>query len=1057
MVSRIAVITCALLLTADLPADEMRSVEFEVDEATWMSLDVSPDAQTVVFDLLGDIYRLSMDGGRAVRLTSGPGFDSQPVFSPDGKKIAFISDRSGNDAIWIAGADGFNPQQLTFDPVRFTSPEWTPDGDYILVSRGKRVFELWMYHVLGGAGVRLTHAKDHAATPLSEQRNALGAVMSADGRYLYYTLMPGFIHWDARFPLCEIVRRDLTDGVESVVVSAQGSAFRPMLSPDGESLVYGTRLGSGTALRVRNLMTGADRQLIFPVERDAQEGQVDSDLLPRYTFTPDSRSILVSRKGKINVLDAASGKSRVLPFAARVQQSLSPLLRTRVPLHDDPATARLIMAPRLSPDGDYLAFSAFAHLYVMKFPGGKPRRVTRESAGEYQPVWSADGNWLAYVTWRHGQGAINKIRMDASGGNPVQLTSIPAFFRDPVWTPDGQRILAIRGNAYERLYPHAISLQGAVGISDLISVSTSSDSIRVIAAVGDSQRPHFADNSERVYLSSQGRLISLRMDGSDLRDHLMTGYSADGRSKLNGHGIELAVRADGKWVLVRAGGQLHLMTAPKTGSQVEMNVDIPAGPHMQLSRYGADYFSWENNGSTIMWSVGSTVFRVSFDSIMEAILSGQTEPLLAEETPVKVRHDRREPKEPLLLSGGRVITMRGDEILERGDVLVDGGRIAAVGPADIGAPPAGLRVIDISGLTVIPGFIDVHAHWGPIRPDVLDDRLWTFEANLAYGITSSLDVQGFSHDIFGYRDLLEAGVTLGPRGFSTGPGVMGSLHLSSREEVFNVLAKYRRYYGTSNLKSYYPGNRQVRQWIAEACQELGLMPTAEGAASSKLILTHVLDGFASNEHNLPVTPLYEDVVKLLARSQTAINPTFVVAGGGPVAKNYYLTHHDIHDDEKVNRFVPRHVVDSVSSRLSWYRNSEYVFPAMAADMLRIADAGGIVGIGSHGELAGLSYHWEMWSLSHGGWSPMRILRSATLDGARIIGRDSDLGSIEPGKLADLLIFDADPSADIRNTSRLQWVMRNGELYDARTLNQIFPIQQALPPPPFRSDPPPRPH
>jgi WD40 repeat protein len=306
-----------------LPLKPARKVEFTTDEGTWMSLDISRDGKTIIFELLGDLYTLPIEGGEAKLLMGGLPFDSQPRYSPDGKWIAFISDRDGSENVWLAKADGSEPKQLSKDKHGvFASPSWTPDGQFVVVSRCTELpfapFELWMYHIKGGAGVQITKYRAKPDQPRDQWFNAVGAAASPDGKYLFYTHRDkGFNPYNVVFPLSQIVRRDRRTGDEDTITDAQGSAFSPMLSPDGQKLIYGTRHETETGLRIRDLATGEERWLKYPVDRDDQESLYSRDFLPGYAFTPNGKEVVVAYGGKFHRVNASTGGASEIPFTQK--------------------------------------------------------------------------------------------------------------------------------------------------------------------------------------------------------------------------------------------------------------------------------------------------------------------------------------------------------------------------------------------------------------------------------------------------------------------------------------------------------------------------------------------------------------------------------------------------------------------------------------------------------------------------------------------------------------------------------------------------------------------
>lgn len=1032
----------AAALTASVAAaaaatEPARTLDLTVREGTWMSVDVSPDGKTVVFDLLGDLFTVPIEGGPAQRLTSGPAFDGQPRYSPDGAWIAYTSDAGGSENLWIMKADGSEPRALTRDRDRgFASPSWTPDGEYVLVSRGTggvNVHEVWMYGVKGGSGVRL-------ATSGEQRWNFMGAVAAPDQSYLYYARRKGAFSWAPTFPLWQIVRRNQDSGEEEMVTSRPGSAFSPVLSHDGKTLVYGTRQDSETGLRLRDLRSGEERWLKYPVQRDDQEARGTRDLIPGYAFTPDDSELVLSFGGRIWRLAVATGETREVPFQARVAMDLTPRLHFESRVEQGPVRARLIQWPRLSPDGRRLVFSALGHLYAAGADGRNPVRLTREHDLEFQPAWSPDGAHVAYVTWSSGGGHVWKVRADGRSA-PQRLTTLAGYYHAPAWSPDGSRILVVRGSTRARL--EALDGLAESEPEDLVWVPAQGGEPVTLAPAGGANWPHFGVARDRVYLSSGRGLESMRLDGTERRILLkVTGKGMAGAAGPT-PADELRISPDGQRALVLVNNQLYQLELPGTlGDTLTVDVSAPPVELRQVSDLGADYFSWSGDGKAIVWSLGSSVFRQP----ASAPLAGQ-EPGPAgkayEETALVVEAPRDVPAGTVLLRGAKVITMRGDEVIPDADILVTGNRIAAVGARGEVAVPAEAEVVDIAGKYVMPGILDIHEHWSELPVGLVDRQSWPMLANLAYGVTATRDPQSRTLDLFLYQDLAEMGEIVGPRMFTTGPGIFSKTPLRSYEDVANVMTRYQKYYRTNMVKAYNVGDRQLRQWVVKAAGEQGLMPTTEGAMDLKLNLTHALDGFSGNEHSLPVFPLYQDVVELFAQSGIYYTPTLVLSYGGPLGENFFYESTEVHGDPKLQRFVPQHVLDSRTLRRSWYHPREHVFPKLAEAAAAIARAGGRVCVGGHGQFHGIQAHWEMWALASGGMTSLEVIRAATLHGAEAIGYAQDLGSLEPGKLADLIVLDADPLADIHNTRSISYVMKNGRLYSAGTLDQVWPARQEM--------------
>ncbi len=736
-----------------------------------------------------------------------------------------------------------------------------------------------------------------------------------------------------------------------------------------------------------------------------------------------------------------------IPFTANVSVKVNPTVHFEYKVEDGPdVTARLVRWPKLSPSGTQVAFTAFNKIWVQDLPSGEPRRLTEDKdVGEFMPAWTPDGKEIVYVTWTGTGGSVMKVRVD--GGKPMRLTRSNAFYSDPAVTLDGERIVFTMGSAIDRMFSiepdvwHEGILPGTgdemVGAlfalmgRELVWMPIYGGKPTTIGPARGSS-PHFVKGQpERVYLSFFGffgSLTSVRLDGLDRKTHV----------RVTGGAQSVAMSPDGTSAFVSARGRHYIVTIPPSGGQT-LTFSLPGGPApvKKMSEHGGDYLAWSADGRSVTWSWGATFYVQDVKS---------DEP---HETEIVVEMTRAKPEGRVVLSGARIVTMNGDEVIASGDIVITCNRIVAVGPKGKVERPAGAKVIDVTGKTIIPGFVDIHAHMRPPR-DVLQLQNWTYLANLAYGVTTTRDPQSMTTDVFSYMDLMDTGQMLGPRIFSTGPGVLRpgvlfSSGVTDKDATFRYIKRYRDAYNSQTLKQYLAGDRIVRQWIAMACREYGLTPTTEGGGDLKLNLTHMFDGYSGHEHSLPVHPLYRDVTEFVARTKTFYTPTLLVAHGAPWTENYFFQHTDVHGDMKLRRFIPHALIDEMTRRRGqWFLLEEYGHEGIARGLRDVVRAGGRVCLGSHGQLQGLGAHWEIWAMQSGGMTEHETLKCATIFGAEAIGLASDLGSLEAGKLADLIVLDENPLDDIRNTNTIRYVMKNGELFLGDTLDQVWPVEKKLP-------------
>ncbi len=1113
-----------------LPLKSARTHSFTTSTGTWISLDVSPDGQTIVFDLLGDLYTLPIGGGTATRLTSGMAYDAMPRFSPDGKRIVYVSDRSGGDNVWIQSLDGKDTVQVTKgNNAEFISPEWTPDGKYVVVSRNGSLFgtaKLFMYHVDGGNGMTL------GTTP--PQVKQLGAAFGKDPRYVWFADRDGDWSYNAVGPQYQLGVYDRETGKTARMSTRLGSAFRPALSPDGKWLVYASRHEIKTGLRLRNLESQAEEWLAFPVQRDDIESRAPLDAYPGYSFTPDSRAVVVTYGGEIWRVPVDKTAPTKIPFTAKVDMEMGPEVKFTYRVDTaSTLTAKQIRDIHPSPDGKQLAFSALDRVYVMDWPGGTPRRVSTADIGEFGPTWSPDGKSLAWTTWNDTRGGdIVRATWDATRRTWTSQTVTMArgLYSDLAWSPAGDRIVATRAAARE-LQEAGGAFWGAAA-SDLIWVPASGGAATLIMPSGGVGNAHFTTDATRIFAySGREGLVSFRWDGTDMKSHLkVTGpmppgfggqLTLDGqmvrnmaRNTLGGRAARpmmgdenyqghlgddtepappqappaglVMMAPKGDQALAMVGMDFYTITVPQVGAAPPtVSVAAPgaaAVPVKKLNEVGGEFPIWSSDGRKVMWALGNALWTYDLDrsKVVEDSLKADAKAKAAmpkdttvkpdttkkaptgykpDEVRVAVTATRDIPRGVAVLRGGRAITMKGNEIIENADIVVRDNRIVAIGARGSVTIPSGAREINVTGKTIIPGFVDTHYHPQWLTPQIHNTQTWQYLTTLAYGTTTTRDPQTAVTDFMTYGDRVETGEMVGPRIYTTGPGVFLGEMIRDSAHAEQVLKRYSDYYRTGTLKMYMTGNRQQRQWVIMAAKKLGIMPTTEGGLDHKLDITHGIDGYPGVEHTIPITPKYNDVFEWYKGTQTLNSPTLIVAYGGPFGENYWYTNENLVGDAKLRRFT--HPVDfdgKVRRRGSggggspgpggWFLKEEYSFFQHAQDVAKTVQSGGRIGAGSHGQLQGLGMHWEIWMLQSGGLSTHDALRVATIFGAEGIGMGQDIGSLEAGKMADLLVLDRDPLADIRNTNSISKVMVNGRLFDGNTLDEEWPRQRKLPPMPW---------
>lgn len=1014
--------------------EPITTANFTVDEGTWMSLDVSPDGKSIVFDLLGDIYSLPISGGEATLLAGGISYEVQPRFSPDGKKIAFSSDRDGGDNIWIMNSDGSDAKALTKESDRLlNNPVWTPDGQYIIARKHYRntrslgAGEMWMYHVGGGAaGMQITKRRNW-------QHSSGEPWVSPDGHWVYFSedIRPGQT-WEyngnPNTAIYVIKRIHLVNGDIETVASGIGSSVRPQVSPDGKTLAFVRRVRENTVLFLQDLATGKEWPLFDGLSKDAQETWAIHGIYPNFNWTPDGKNIVFYAKGKLAKIEVSSKKVSPIPFSAKVSQKLTDAVLFPQAVAPDQFDVKMIKQLAVAPDQKTIAFQALGYIYVRNMSNGKVSRVSSDQdVFEFYPNFSPDGNSIVYTTWNDQKfGTVRTIKLN--GKDKKEIVSQPGHYIRPSFSADGKTVV------YQRI--------GGDGLRNPIH-SRETGIYIVSANGGQSQRvvksgsnPQFNKNGNRLFVTGfeDGKvaLLSYDLTGNDKLVHFTTE-----------NGNQLMVSPDEQWIAYNERYNVYIAPFLKTGQPIHLSPTTTAHPFKKVSSNTGDYITWSKNSKSLHWLLGPELFTRSVEETFEW-LGGKKESLKSKPDSAGVfigwKEKTHVPEGIIAFTGARIITMKGDEVIENGTMIVNNNKIEAIGSSTSIAIPKNAKVIDVKGKTIMPGMVDVHAHMGHGSSGMTPQNNWQQLANLAFGVTTTHDPSNSTEMVFSASELQKAGLITAPRIYSTGTilyGAEGSFKaiVNSFEDAKKHMERLKAV-GAFSVKSYNQPRRDQRQMFIKAARELEMMVYPEGGSMLFANLSQVVDGHTGIEHSIPVSPLYKDVLTMWSHSKTAYTPTLIVSYGGQWGEEYWYAKTNVWENERLLNHVPREIVDSRSRRRTLAPDTEYNHIDNAKATADLVRNGVKVQLGAHGQLQGLGAHWELWMFVQGGMTPLEAIRCATLFGAEYIGMEKEIGSLEVGKLADFVVMDKNPLENIQNSQEISYVMINGRLLDTKTMDEV---------------------
>ena len=1027
------------------PPFKLNEVAISTNETTWSSLDVSPNGKFMIFDMLGDLYKVDIKGGNATPLIQDFAWNIHPAISPDGKQVAFVSDRDGLSNVWVMDIDGTHLKQITREKKDIIhAPKWSPDGEYLVVTKGIMssrsipAGEIWMYHKSGGDGLQIK-ARNSGKR---DQQNIADPAFSHDGRYIYFTenTVPGSRFEYNRDPLegiFAITRYDRESGDERRYISGTGGAVVPTPSPDGKYVAFVRRVKDKTALFLKDIKTGTETPLTFALERDMQEGFGSEGYFTYFDWTPDASAIVYWSRGKFHIINVDSKETETLNVHIDTTVKFADALRFPVDVAPDNVEVKMTRWSQMSPNGKSILFQALGKLYVRDVKSGKVKRLTKQNDhDEYYPRYSNDGKSIVYTTWNDQD--LGTVRVVSARGGKGKVISVqPGHYIEPSFSTDGKKVVFRKFTGGSLLDPK-YSVDPGIYVANL-----KNDTVEKVADSG--YNAHFAGDNERIFFTESAggkayyetQLSSVNLKGNDKRTHL---YGADKVS-------EYKLSHDKKWVAFVYQFKTYVTPFVENGKTITVGPNMTSLPVTQLSSRAGEYLTWSADTSTVTWFNGPTLFTRSLDEAF-AFVDGAPETLpdpVAEGIDLSFTTKADKPTGYTALMGGKIVTMRDadstQEVIEDGVVLIKDNRIAAVGKRGEVDIPDNTVQLDTQGKTIIPGLIDAHAHGAQGRNEIIPQQNWKQYSNVSFGVTTIHDPSNDTTEIMAAAELQRTGHIVAPRIYSTGTILYGAEGLGYKAIINNYEDAYfhverLKEAGAISVKSYNQPRRDQRQQVLWAAKNQEMMVVPEGGGKLQQNLTMLVDGHTGLEHSLPIEKGYSDVTQLWKATKFGYTPTFVVSYGGMMGEEYWYDKTEVWKNPRLLRYTPSTVLDKRAIRRPTAPESQYNHQNVARYAKTLRDNGVSVHIGAHGQREGLAAHWELWIMQQGGFTPWEALRGGTIDGAKHLGMSKDIGSIETGKLADLVVIDGDVLSDIRKSEFVEYTVLNGRVYESATMNEV---------------------
>lgn len=980
--AKVAMAWCAAAVAAAAPADG-RIVNVTVHEGTQMAAALSPDKHTLVVDLQGVLFALPVTGGKARALTDALYDAHQPCWYAGGSRIAFQSDRDGHWRIWGVKADGTDPKVLTPGPFEAREPACSPDGKHVAFTSDRSGnFDIWELDLSSGSVRQVTHE------PSGESRSSY----SPDGREIAF-----------------VSDRDKADGIYAV--AADGKERLLALTPvqgGGMTVPVGTPTWTSDGKQVLYVLI---KDGFAKLMRAEQVISADEDMHPFRGNWLSADDFLYTADGKIKHRSSSGGKVTTVEFTAELPLRRAAFARKPPNLSSTTTEPVLgLLKPVISPDGSRIAFAALGNLWLMDV-GGKPHAVT--SGGPFvvtDPAWSADGSKLVYCSDR--EGSLDLWVYEVRSGEHRRLTTAPGAEMRPAWSPDGTRIAFV--NAFGAYATQVQVLEVATGKSVTVLPFSFGSGYPSWSADGHSlmvSRLAEYSTSQSYYVGATNQIEVLSADGKGKpRDYTVApNHSVGTRSAADGP----VWSPDGRSIAFEMDQALWVMSVSPDGA--------PQGKPRKLADDIASYISWTADSSRLLY--------LDIDQLkLIQVADGKTQKI-----PLDLTWQRHAPQGRLVVHAGKLVDGVHPQARSDVDIIVERNRIVAIEPHQAGRKAD--RTVDASHLTVMPGLMDMHEH-------LIKEYGSSFgRLLLAYGITTVRSPGNVPSDVIEEREASAAGLRPSPRVFATGYILDGErTYWDMSTTVANVAQADREIERARRLKydmvkTYVHTSEPVRERLVEGAHRIGI------PVSSHEIYPAALFGSDSVEHldgngssrgystkTSELNKVYDDVIQILAQSQMTVTPTISLFTpteefAGP-------------DSQNDARWQAQPLwVRTPGGGFAMPPPPAQLLTNVRESILRLHRAGVriVTGTDSPLTLIGLSTHNELEQAVKAGLTPFEALQTATTVPAELLDERADLGSIEVGKLADLVVVDGDPLVDIHNARNVKQVIVNGVVFGPKVL------------------------